>query len=132
MSSILLETIQQLNITTKYIQTDLDQFNFCKLYLEKVLNQYPDLGAYIYVQLYKENLQAVKLNFDSAGFLKRGPNLIISLEYYMNSLINNNCLFVVNIFSLVVIILLCLVYLGYVYYRYQHGERFSKPKDVSV
>lgn len=129
MSAILLETIQELNITTEYIQTDLAQFNFCKLYLEKVLTEYPDLAAYIYVQLYKENLQAVKLNFDSTGFLKRGPNVIISLEYYMNSLINNNCLFVVNIFTLVAIIFLCLIYLGYVYY---HRERFDKPKDVSV
>ena len=130
MSTILLETIQELNIDTNYIQTDLDQFNFCTLYIEKVLKEYPDLGAYIYDQLYKENLYAVKLNFDSTGFLKRGPNVIISLEYYMNSLINNNCLFVVNVFSLVIIIFLCLIYFGYVYYS--HRERLSQPKDLSV
>lgn len=130
MSSILLETIQQLNISTRNIQTDLDQFIFCKLYLEKVLSEYPDLGAYIYVQLYKENLQAVKIRFDPSGFLKRGPNVIISLEYYMNSLINNNCLFVVNIFTLVAIIFLCLLYFGYVYYY--NGKRFSKPKNISI
>lgn len=130
MSRILLETIQELNVRTNFIQTDLEQFNFCKLYLAKVLEQYPELSAYIYVQLYKENLQAVKLNFDSTGFLKRGPNVIISLEYYMDSLINSNCLFVVNILTLLIIIFLCLTYIGYVYY-YQR-ERFSKPADVSI